>query len=115
MDIPANYFTPGIDFRYTEAYCFLLKRGYTVFRENHNLRCRLNINDWPDLDNEVTRHNNDGLEIRRATPADRESIIALLTQEWKGWIPEVTSALDNDPPGVYICLENGEVLAFSGF
>ncbi len=115
MDIPANYLTPGIDFRYTEAYCFLLKRGYTVFRENHNLRCRLNISDWPELDNDVAHLNNDGLEIRRATPSDREAIIALLEQEWKGWIPEVTSALENDPAGIYICLQNGEVLAFSGF
>lgn len=115
LDVPANYLTPGIDFRYTEAYCFLLQRGYTVFRENHNMRCSLDVKAWPDLDDEVAKLADDGLEIRRATPQDRDALVTLLQQEWKGWIPEVTSALDNQPSGVHICLKAGEVLAFSGF
>lgn len=115
MDAPANYLTPGVDFRYTETYTFLLKRGYTVFRENHNMRCSLDVNAWPELDADVVRISGDDLEIRRATQSDKDGIVEMLLKEWKGWVPEVTSALQNDPAGVYIALLNGEVVAFAGF
>jgi predicted N-acetyltransferase YhbS len=115
MDAPANYLTPGVDFRYTETYCFLLKRGYSVFRENHNMRCSLDVDAWPELDANVTRVSGDDLEIRRATGSDEDAIVEMLLKEWKGWVPEVTSALKNDPAGVYIALLDGEVVAFAGF
>lgn len=115
MDSPANYLTPGVDFRYTETYCFLLQRGYTVFRENHNLRCKLDVDAWPQLDDNVARLEATGLEVRRARRDDEKAIVDFLSKEWKGWIPEVTSALENKPSGVYIALQNGEVVAFAGF
>lgn len=115
MDSPANYLTPGVDFRYTETYIFLLQRGYTVFRENHNMVCELDVSLWPELDADVTRLTNDGLEIRRATPADKDNLVAFLEQEWKGWVPEVTHALTKDPGGVYIGLMDGEVVAFAAY
>lgn len=115
MDSPANYMTPGVDFRYTETYCFLLSRGFTVFRENHNLVCDLDIDLWPDLDADVEKLKGNDLEVRRATPADEASIVAFLEQEWKGWIPEVTSALENDPAGVFIAVKDGETVAFAAY
>lgn len=115
MDSPANYFTPGVDFRYTETYCFLLRRGFTVFRENHNLRCNLDVNAWPELDQNVAKLEQTGLQVRLATAADEAGIITMLEKEWKAWLPEVTSALAGNPGGVYICLQDNEVLAFAAY
>jgi len=115
MDSPANYLTPGVDFRYTHTYCFLLKRGYTVFRENHNMRCNLDIDAWPDLDAQVANILETGLEIRRARPEDKPAIMDLLIQEWRGWVPEVTSALENPEHTLHIAVQGGKVLAFAAY
>src|SRR5690606_10509422 len=114
-DSPANYLTPGVDFRYTETYIFLLDRGYTVFRENHNLVCDLDVTLWPDLDDQVARLTADGFEVRRAQPDDWPHIKEFLEQEWKGWVPEVSSALENDPPGIFIALKDGKTIAFAAY
>lgn len=115
MDSPANYLTPGVDFRYTETYCFLQKRGYTVFKENHNLKCDIRTEQWPRLDEDVARVQGADLQIRRATPDDRQTICEFLQVEWSGWIPEVTSALENDPAGVFIATQSGKVVAFAAY
>lgn len=115
MDSPANYLTPGVDFRYTDTYCFLLARGYTVFRENHNMRCHLHVDKWPDLDDQVQKLAKDGIEVRRARPDDWESIKTFLEIEWKGWVPEVKSAMENDPCTVYIAVIGNETVAFGGY
>lgn len=115
MDAPANYLTPGVDFRYTETYCFLLQRGYTVFRENHNMRCPLDVDLWPELSSEVAKLESSGLEVRRAQPEDEAAIVEFLNKEWKGWIPEVTNALHNHPSTLFIVLQGTEVVAFAGY
>lgn len=115
MDSPANYLTPGIDFRYTEAYCFLLNRGFSVFRENHNLLCDLDINAWPNLDADVERLQGDDLEVRRAAASDEAAVVEFLSKEWAGWIPEVANAIENDPPGLFIALKDGKVVAFAAY
>ncbi len=115
MDDPKNYLTPGVDFRYTEAYCFLLGRGYKVFRENHSMACKIGVDQWPELDAQVANLQSDGIEIRRATLKDWPAIKTFLELEWAGWVTEVQSALHNQVPSVYIGLKDGEVIAFAGY
>lgn len=115
FDCPHNYFMPGVDFRYTEAYCFLLKHGYEVFRENHNLLCELDVNAWPDLDEQARSMMQHGIEVRRARPEDRASIDAFLEEHWPAWKFEVHNALANDPVSLYIGLTEGRTVAFSGY
>jgi len=115
MDCPPNYLTPGVDFRYTETYCFLLNRGFTVFRENHNMVCDLDVDLWPELDGDVAKFNESGMEIRRARREDWPHIKEFVEQEWKAWIPEVEGALENDPEGLYIALKDGKAVAFAAY
>lgn len=115
MDDPANYLTPGVDFRYTETYCFLLGRGYKVFRENHSMLCNIGVDKWPDLDAQVEKLTAGGIEIRRACAGDWPRIKTLLEKEWPGWVPEVEGGMENDPVGVYIGLMNAEVVAFAAY
>ena len=115
MDSPANYLTPGVDFRYTETYCFLLSRGYTVVRENHNLKCELSVDFWPDLDDQAKKLAAEDMEVRRARPEDWPSIKVFLEQEWASWIPEVQGALENKPSTLHIAVKNGKTVAFAAF
>jgi mycothiol synthase len=115
MDCPANYFMPGVDFRYTEAYCFFLKQGYAFFRENHNLIAPLEVAAWPGLDAQIAELRSDGIEVRRAHKTDETPIHEFLQLHWAGWRNEVQGALDNDPCTVHIAIQNGGVIAFSGY
>lgn len=115
FDCPHNYFTPGVDFRYTEAYCFLQKHGYEMHRENHNLLCDLDVNAWPTLEADAAAMSAHGIEVRRATLADQHAIDEFLASEWPAWRFEVHAALWNTPPTLYIGLMEGRVVAFSGY
>ena len=115
MDSPLNYFTPGVDFRYTAAYCFLLKHKYETYRENHNLRCELHPDMWPDLDTQVAAFQQDGFWLRRALSSDREATFKFLDTAWPSWKHEVGGSLDNDPCTLYIAGNGDEVIAFSGY
>lgn len=115
MDDPFNYFTPAVDFRYTEAFCFLEKHKYAFYRENHNLLCNLDVKAWPQLDGQIADLSKEDVEIRRATQADSESIHAFLEEHWAGWHDEVQGALDNNPISLYIAKHEGNTIAFSGY
>lgn len=115
MDCPSNYLMPGLDFRYTEGYCFLLRHKYEYFRENHNLLCPLDATAWPELDEQVAGLAADGIDVRRAALADRDSINAFLDEHWASWKYEVGGALENDPPSLFIAQQEGKTIAFSGY
>ena len=115
FDSPNNYFMPGVDFRYTEAYCFLQKHKYEMYRENHNLICDLDAKAWPTLDEDAAALGPQGFELRRARPDDAELIHAFLESNWPAWHDEVQGALDNDPPTLYVAFHEGRCVAFSGY
>ncbi|MGI8908423.1 MAG: GNAT family N-acetyltransferase [Candidatus Sumerlaeaceae bacterium] len=115
MDSPFNYYMPGVDFRYTEAYCFLQKHGYKVTHETHNLICELDVNAWPELEQQIEQLRGDNVYVTRAQVADGERIHAFLDLHWVGWKGEVQGALDNDPPTLYIAKMDERVVAFSGY
>ncbi len=114
FDCPHNYYSPGVDFRYTETFCFLQKHGYEMYRENHNLVCDLDVDDWPDLDEQAASMAEHGIEVRRARPDDRASIDAFLDEHWPAWRFEVHGAMENDPITLHIGLMDGKTVAFSG-
>lgn len=115
MDDPFNYFMPGLDFRYTEGFCFLEKHKYAFYRENHNLLCNLDVKAWPHLDQQIEDLKQEDVEIRRARRDDSESIHEFLEENWPGWHTEVQGALDNDPITLYIAKHGGKTIAFSGY
>lgn len=115
MDVPANYFMPGVDFRYTEAYCFLHKHGYRVAGENHNLLADVSVDAWPSLDSDVTDFAADGFDVRRARPEDGAAIHAFIGAHWPGWHAEADGALENAPCTMYVAMQAGRCLAFAGY
>lgn len=115
FDCPHNYYSPGIDFRYTEAYCFLQKQKYEMYRENHNMLCDLDVNAWPELDADAAAYDREGITVRRATPDDLPSINSFLDEHWPAWRFEVHAALEHSPPALHIALMGDKTVAFSGY
>jgi len=114
MDVAANYQMPGVDFRYKEAFCFLLKNGYEHGIPNINLLCDVNP-DMEDCHTDIERLKGEGFEIRRAEKSDWEGLRKFLAANWTAWIGEADNAFDNNPITLYICVHDGEVVGFSGY
>ena len=115
FDCPHNYLVPGVDFRYTHAHGLLLKRGYAMHRENHDMLAPLHPDAWPDLDAEAAAQTSAGLHIRRAAPADKPAIDAFLDAHWPAWRFEVHAALANHPVSLHLAFRGDAVVAFSGY
>lgn len=115
MDCPQNYFMPGVDFRYTEAYCFLYKHGYEKVHTNHNLICDIRADLWPQLPAQKAELALDGLTVRRATPEDKPAVLKLVADHWVGWSSEVLGAFANNPVSLHVAFRGEDCVAFSGY
>jgi len=112
LAIPGNYFTPGVDPRYTSGLCFLEKRGFQRFRDCVNMIGRL---DQPfNTAADTKRLEAAGLVIRRASANDGPLLDAYFSSEFgDDWRMEAGLALANDPPAIHLALKDGAVIAFS--
>lgn len=115
MDVPQNYFMPGLDFRYTAAVCFFLRHGYTMLHENHNMLCDVSEERWGDLDKQVAAMQDTGFEVRRAELPDWERLESFLRAYWPAWRDEVSRALHSPERKVFIAVCNGEVVGFAAY
>jgi GNAT superfamily N-acetyltransferase len=112
LAIPANYFAPGLDPRYTAALAFLERAGFERFRDCVNLRAALDRR-W-DTRAAVEQLARGGVEVRRATPADAAALDRFFAANFgEDWRFEAGLALANDPPALHLALEGGAIIAFS--
>ena len=111
-DVPLNYFMPGLDPRYTEAFCFAAKHGFQQFGEAVNMRVDLEGMDWSTRKEEEALKEK-GVEVRRAEMADVPAIRELLSAEWQLWNNEVDMAMKDNPPSVHIAFIKNKLRAFS--
>lgn len=112
LAIPGNYFNPGLDPRYTEALCFLERRGFTRGRDCANLLAPL---DEPfDVAEDERRLAAAGYEIRRASADEDSRLVAYFGEHFgPDWLLEARLAMANDPPALHLALRGGAVIAFS--
>lgn len=114
MDSVPNYFTPGIDYRYTEAFCFLQKHSYEQVGVNINLKCRVSPNMF-DVEEEIHQLETKGLKIRRATSEDTTPVLEFIRREFPLWEGEVRETFRNEPISLHICLKQDKVVGFSAY
>ncbi len=107
-----NYFMPGIDPRYTPALLFFEKHGYEKFDETYNMIAEI-CDIQPDVELENKLISEFGIVVRRASERDRRAVLEFIEEEFHGWEGEVSTALQNEPPTLFIAEINGRVIAFS--
>lgn len=107
-----NYFMPGVDPFYTEAVCFLERRGYKKFADTSNLTADLTVNDF-NTDTEEKELEKENIICKRAAAGDKEKILSWVKKKFEGWLPEATEAFSADPATLFITEVNGDVKAFS--
>ncbi|MBU0618312.1 MAG: GNAT family N-acetyltransferase [Planctomycetes bacterium] len=113
LAIPGNYFTPGLDPRYTEALAFLERLGFERFKDCVNLTAELS--ERFDTSAEEQRLTAAGIEVRRARPDDDSLLDAFFAEHFgEDWRFEAGLAMLNQPPGLHLALRDGRIIAFSG-
>ena len=112
MDIPLNYFMPGLDPRYTECFVFLLKNGFNKVGENHNMNVDFTDNDFSTAAQEKVL-TKEGFEIKRADKGDFEGVMEFVRPIWKLWEYEIEQSYKNNPITLHIAKLQGKVVAFS--
>jgi len=109
---PVNFFTPGLDPRYTEAVCFLEKLGFDQISENVNLEADLTRRF--DTREDEQRLKALGVEIRRARREDDPLLDDFFAEHFgDDWRFEASLAMRNDPPTLHLAVVGGRVMAFS--
>ncbi|MBI9062864.1 MAG: GNAT family N-acetyltransferase [Marinilabiliaceae bacterium] len=111
-DVPLNYWMPGIDPRYTPALCWAMRKGFKRFGDTANLHVDLSKNNWETKINEE-KLIEEGIEVRRAYPEDKQAVLDFIQDEWALWRHEAEMAFQDSPPSIHIALMEGKVKAFS--
>ena len=117
-----NYLVPGVDLRDTPGWLFVQKHGYAQVGEAVNMTVNLaadplqpaGARPWSTASDEA-RLAAAGVTVRRATPADRPGVEALVAAHWPAWIPEVEAAASRTLVSLHVAVRDGAVLGFSAF
>lgn len=100
------YFTPGLDPRYTEAFCFLQSHGYTAERYVHNMEVDLTANEFETahLESKLAKQ---GFKIRRLEDEDEQTFYEWMLGTWsQNWTTEACNSLKNAPVTTFIALDS---------
>ena len=100
------YFMPGLDPRYTEAFCFLQSHGYSAERYVHNMAVDLTINDF-DTTQAESKLAKKGFKIRRLEPEEEQTFYEWMLGTWsQNWTTEACNSLKNSPVTTFIALDS---------
>lgn len=112
---PWYYFWPGLDIRYTPAFCLLYANGFRRQGDAVNMQVDLTGRAW-NTSPEEQRLANEGFTLRRLQPADRAAFDAWLTQHWSPiWRYEALASYERDPISTFIALRGGAICAFASY
>ncbi len=114
LESAPNYLTPGLDVRYTKGLIFFEQHGYQRFDETYNLDVDLDEQSFDTAEKERALAAG-GIEIRRALPQDSQATEAFVQQEWAAWVPEVRQCFKNNPLSLHLAIQDGQIIAFSGY
>ena len=99
------YFMPGVDPRYTAAFCFLQSHGYTPERYVHNMEVDLATNDFDSAQAE-SQLAKKGFKIRRLEQEDKQTFYEWMLGTWsQNWTTEAYNSLKNSPVTTFIALD----------
>lgn len=109
-----NYIWPGVDVRYTPAFCFLQKHGFERAADAVNMDVDLQARDWSTA--ELEARLDATFAVRRLEPTDREQFGAWLQQWWgAGWRAEALASYGNEPISTFVATQDGRICAFASY
>ena len=112
LAVPGNYFTPGLDPRYTEALCFIEHHGFARFKDCVNLQADLNSTFETAVDE--ARLEKTGITVRRAERSDDGLLDTFFAEHFGAdWRLEAELAMRNNPHTLHLALKEGRIIAFS--
>ncbi len=110
------YFTPGLDPRYTEAFCFLQSHGYTAERYVHNMEVDLTADDFDtaQVESKLAKR---GFTIRRLEHEEEQTFYEWMLGTWsQNWTTEACNSLKNTPVTTFIALDSdGNICGFATY
>ncbi|HEY3246383.1 MAG TPA: GNAT family N-acetyltransferase [Phycisphaerae bacterium] len=124
LAIPGNYFTPGLDPRYTAALCFVERIGFQRFKDCVNLIADLQSRHADPLDTlaDEQRLESEGITIRRAVASPLVGGAAgdgaLLDEFFNAnfgadWRLEAERARRLSTPGLHLAIAQGKIIGFA--
>ena len=114
-NIAPSYFWPGLDVRYTPAFCLLQRHGFQRTGEAIDMDVDLLAHDW-DTSPLEARLAEDGYTVRRLLPDDHEAFAAWLDRVWSPvWQWEALSTYENEPISTFVALKDGRICAFASY
>lgn len=110
------YFTPGLDPRYTEAFCFLQSHGYAAERYVHNMEVDLIAGDF-DTAQAESKLAKRGFKIRRLKHEEEQTFYEWMLGTWsQNWTTEACNSLRNTPVTTFIALDSdGNICGFATY
>ncbi len=107
-----NYLFPGVDVRYANATQLFESFGYEQVGQAKNLIANLQGKDFSTefFENGL---NQKGIQVRRASADDAESMDQLIAQYWPAWRAEIATGLQNDPISIHLAIRDEQVIGFS--
>ena len=99
------YFMPGLDPRYTEAFCFFQSHGYTAERYVHNMAVDLTANDF-DTAQAESKLAKEEIKIRRLKREEEQTFYEWMLGTWsQNWTTEACNSLKNTLVTTFIALD----------
>lgn len=111
--IGPNYLWPGLDVqRHTPAYCFFERHGFARFWDAINMDVDLTARDWAA--GLAATALADGWEVRRATNADKEPLLAWVRANWSpAWVFEAELTFSASTPTVMLAVRGDQIGGFA--
>lgn len=110
-----GYFWPGLDVRYTSAFCFLQRNGFERTGDGINMQVDLLAHSWDTADEEAFL-SLEGFTIRRLEQRDMIAFSDWLHRTWgPAWQAEGLISLKREPVSTFIAEYNGRICAFASY
>ena len=105
----------GLDPRYSDAYLFLVRRGYARAGESFFLGVDVDV-AYPDLDRELTVLAGSGFAFSRPAASEQAEVAAWIVAEFgHGWRLSADVAFTQPSPTLWICRQAGRILGFAAY
>ncbi len=110
-----HYVMPGLDVRYTEAFCLLQGRGYQLDQYGHNMGVDLNSLDFDtgEAESALARR---GIVFRPLRHEDEPVLRPWIHENWgHSWAIEACNSLKNDPVTSHVAVNDGRIVGFATY